>query len=354
MTFVSHARNFEDVLLWRALHHVEEGFYVDVGAGWPTGQSVTRAFYDRGWRGINVEPDPSLHALLLRDRPRDRNVLLAVDERPGRRPMVFFGDTGQSTLHGDVAARHVKDGRPHEVRDVEVTTLAALWAQYVPVGRSVHFLKVDVEDLDGPVLRGQDWSRNRPWIVVTEATIPPSRYERLPACSSTLLESRYVPAWADRHVRFFVAEEHAASLLPALRHAPGFSDDFVPAGQRRAEEGRARAEEQAARERRLAAEAVERSVRADARSAESSAHARAAEERAEQAERRVREGWVRVADAEARARDAEARADEACRRAREAERLGEEKARALAQLERSLACRLTKPLRALLRRRSLR
>ena len=32
------------------------GFYVDVGAGHPTEDSVTRHFYDLGWRGINVEP----------------------------------------------------------------------------------------------------------------------------------------------------------------------------------------------------------------------------------------------------------------------------------------------------------
>lgn len=32
MTFVSYAQNFEDVMLYRALKHVEKGFYIDVGA----------------------------------------------------------------------------------------------------------------------------------------------------------------------------------------------------------------------------------------------------------------------------------------------------------------------------------
>ena len=56
VTFVSYAQNFEDVMLWRALRHVESGFYIDVGAAHPDDYSVTRAFYDRGWSGINVEP----------------------------------------------------------------------------------------------------------------------------------------------------------------------------------------------------------------------------------------------------------------------------------------------------------
>jgi hypothetical protein len=35
MTFVSYAQNYEDVMLFRALKHVKQGFYVDVSAGDP-------------------------------------------------------------------------------------------------------------------------------------------------------------------------------------------------------------------------------------------------------------------------------------------------------------------------------
>ena len=44
MPFVSHAQNFEDVMLWRALGDVKQGFYVDVGAADPVDMSVTKAF----------------------------------------------------------------------------------------------------------------------------------------------------------------------------------------------------------------------------------------------------------------------------------------------------------------------
>ena len=54
--FVSHAQNFEDVMLHRALRHVTKGFYVDIGADHPTDLSVTKAFYDRNWRGIGLIP----------------------------------------------------------------------------------------------------------------------------------------------------------------------------------------------------------------------------------------------------------------------------------------------------------
>ena len=57
MSFVSYAQNFEDVLLHRVFGGQETGFYVDVGAYHPVDGSVTKAFYDLGWSGINLEPE---------------------------------------------------------------------------------------------------------------------------------------------------------------------------------------------------------------------------------------------------------------------------------------------------------
>jgi hypothetical protein len=41
-------------MLWRALQQVESGFYIDVGANDPVVDSVTQAFYQRGWERIVV------------------------------------------------------------------------------------------------------------------------------------------------------------------------------------------------------------------------------------------------------------------------------------------------------------
>lgn len=68
MTVRTYAQNFEDVLLWRALRHVPEGRYVDVGAGHPELHSVTKLFYDAGWSGINIEPVPELAHALAKQR----------------------------------------------------------------------------------------------------------------------------------------------------------------------------------------------------------------------------------------------------------------------------------------------
>ena len=57
MPINSYAQNFEDVMLFRALGHVKKGFYLDIGAGEPEIDSVTKLFYSLGWTGVNVEPN---------------------------------------------------------------------------------------------------------------------------------------------------------------------------------------------------------------------------------------------------------------------------------------------------------
>ncbi len=55
MTFVSYAKNFEDFMLWRALGHIRNGFYMDIGAKDSVVKSVSHAFSEQGWHGVHYE-----------------------------------------------------------------------------------------------------------------------------------------------------------------------------------------------------------------------------------------------------------------------------------------------------------
>src|SRR5579859_3557422 len=103
MTFVSYAQNYEDVLLHRALKHVVRGFYVDVGAQHPVNESVTKAFYERGWHGINIEPMAAWFTLLESDRPHDINLNVAVTDQFGDLVMFEVEGTGLSTTNEELA-----------------------------------------------------------------------------------------------------------------------------------------------------------------------------------------------------------------------------------------------------------
>lgn len=226
MTNTSYAQNFEDVMLWRALKNIESGFYIDIGAWSPELHSVTRLFYDHGWRGINVEPNPAFCDQLKKCRSRDVNLQIAVSDYEGSVEMNFLSGSGLNTLCDITAERHVQAGLSLMKQKVHVTTLAKLWSQYVLAGQCVHFLKVDVERLEEAVLRSNDWKNNRPWIVVVEATLPMSPIECYADWEPILIAADYVFAYADGLNRFYVANEHP-ELLKSFKFPPNVFDNFI-------------------------------------------------------------------------------------------------------------------------------
>jgi FkbM family methyltransferase len=230
MTFLSYAQNFEDVMLWRALKHIKNGFYIDIGAAWPSEDSVTKAFYDRGWRGINIEPNPVLITRLNLERPDDVNLQLAVGDKPGVLQMSLISGTGLSTLESIIAEKHAKNGYAIEQTEVEIKTLVSICASQVALNQPIHFLKVDVEGFEEKVLAGHDWGLYRPWIVVVEATLPMSQIQSYESWEHFLLAASYTFAYCDGLNRFYVANEHS-ELLPAFSYPPNVFDEFIQANQ---------------------------------------------------------------------------------------------------------------------------
>jgi FkbM family methyltransferase len=232
MSFISYAQNGEDVMLWRALGHVEGGFYIDVGANHPDDDSVTRAFYDRGWHGINIEPLPGHHAQLLQRRPRDINLRVAAGSANGAVDLYDTPVRGLATASPEVAARHGEGGLPVASLRVPLCRLDDLCAQHAPT--DIHFLKVDVEGYEGEVLAGMDFRRFRPWIVVVEATLPNSR-EVSAGWEPSLLAAGYQRVWFDGLNRYYVADEHP-ELHAAFDAPPNVFDDYIPVERLRLQE----------------------------------------------------------------------------------------------------------------------
>ena len=228
MTFTSYAQKFEDVTLWRALRDVEAGFYVDVGAWDPDLDSVTRAFSERGWHGVNVEPLPSRHAALQARRPRDVNLLAALGAAPGTAELFDVEANGLSTLNPALAAS-ATEVHGYEVvrRTVQVSTLAEVCEAHVP--GPVHFLKVDCEGAERAVLEGADFTRWRPWVVLVEALDPCTLQPNYAAWEDLLLAAGYRFVWFDALNRFYVAEEHHERLAPRVALPPNVFDNFVRA-----------------------------------------------------------------------------------------------------------------------------
>ncbi|CAM4211483.1 FkbM family methyltransferase [Bordetella muralis] len=225
MSFISYAQNYEDVMLRRVLKSVSRGFYVDIGAAWPDEHSVTKAFYDQGWSGINVEPNPKFHAALVSARPRDINLRVAIGEHSGEAVMNIIDGTGLSSVDDGIVQGHIEAGWNPDRQTVKMERLVDILETHVPAGQDIHFLKVDVEGLEEQALRGNDWRKFRPWVVLVEATLPMSQTPSYEQWEPILLDAGYLFSYADGLNRFYVAEEQAA-LRGAFAYPPNVFDDF--------------------------------------------------------------------------------------------------------------------------------
>lgn len=162
---ISYSQLGEDIALFHLLNGRKNGFYVDVGAYHPYALSNTYFFYSRGWRGLNIEPNPEGCSELDRCRKRDINLNIAVSSVSGE---VDFTCDGVFSGIDDIT--HLYKGRNANAIHIRVKTLPLrqVFDQWLPPNQPIDFMSVDCEGHDLTVLKSNDWSRFRPEYVLVE------------------------------------------------------------------------------------------------------------------------------------------------------------------------------------------
>ncbi len=135
-----------------------EGVYLEVGAWRPQEQSNSWQFYERGWRGVLVEPIPQAWPALLANRVGDCLYPFALSSKPGYGKIWANGPT--SSLR--------PDQNPVDTCQVvvETRTLAQLVAEYSLY--KIDLCTIDVEGWEDSVFAGCDWDTFRPQVLMVE------------------------------------------------------------------------------------------------------------------------------------------------------------------------------------------
>ena len=228
------SQNFEDVILRRCFKDVEDGFYIDVGAQREEADSVTKHFYLSGWTGVNIEPVDEYFQELVKGRPRDVNLKTAVGDVQGVAFLQVAKGSGLSSFLEENAQLARDRGFQVESTPCNVTTLSAILDNIEDLPNKIHFLKIDVEGYELKVLKGLDFSRYRPLVILAEVTRPNTwqPHQDLSTIEELLAGFSYQSAYFDGLNQWWVAEEVGSDLKSAFSRPVGIHDGYGPSAFR--------------------------------------------------------------------------------------------------------------------------
>ena len=218
--FESFSQYYEDFILYVMLFDIKNGFYIDVGAYDPDKVSVTKAFYLRGWNGINIEPLPNQFKLFEKERPKDINLQMVIGNNEGN--VTFYVDGQCSTVQKKYAKRN-------ESINIKMDTMSNICKKYVPEGKEVDFCKIDVEGNERDVLLGYDFDNYKPKVFCVESTIPLSFKPNYQLWEEILIKNGFTFVYERGVNRYYVNKKFS----DILNRANNIRDYFRKAHVRR-------------------------------------------------------------------------------------------------------------------------
>ena len=196
LNFTSFSQCYEDLVLFILLFDIKNGFYIDVGAYHPSKLSVTKAFYLRGWAGINIEPQPKKIKLFEEFRPNDINLQIAVGENEGN--TTFYVKGSGSTIN----PKYSRGAR--DIINLKIDKMSNICRKYVPREKKIDFCKIDVEGSERGVLLGYDFVNYRPKVFCIESVVPFGSKSTNHLWEDILINNGFTFAFQESINRFYV------------------------------------------------------------------------------------------------------------------------------------------------------
>ena len=195
---ISYAKEYEDIILQTLLYNVENGHYIDIGAGDPFHENVTHLFYNQGWNGVNIEPLTEPYIKLKNQRERDTNLCVGIGEKHCIKSL--YQNENNSSFE------EIKNASPCKK---EMYTLSEIYRVFCTEFEDIHFCHINTNGYEADVLRGIDnWGIFRPWVYAVKATLEGTNIPSYSDWEYMLLDQGYFLAYAYGRIRYYVANEH--------------------------------------------------------------------------------------------------------------------------------------------------
>lgn len=156
---VIHSQDGEELYLKDKFANVQIGRYVDVGACHPIRFNNTLWAYEKGWRGINIEPNPDYVSLYKYLRANDININCGIANKKDVLKYYQFDEPCFNTFD-ERRANHLEQELNIKVRKIEEVPVVTLKSIFEENRISyVDFIDIDVEERELDVLESIDFDK---------------------------------------------------------------------------------------------------------------------------------------------------------------------------------------------------
>jgi len=164
----TYAGEGEDLILEKLLYRKKEGFYVDVGCYHPIVGSNTYKFFKKGWKGINIDPNPSTIAKFNKFRKKDVNLNYGISKNGQTLTYYMFEESAINSFSKTFYEDRLQHGEKFiGTKQIPTITLKEVFDQHLGE-QQIDVLDIDAEGYDMEVLLSNDWTKYKPTIILVE------------------------------------------------------------------------------------------------------------------------------------------------------------------------------------------
>jgi FkbM family methyltransferase len=210
---LSYSQNGEDIIIGSVLKRLRRGSvtYLDIGAHSARELSNTYSLYKNGFRGVCVEPNPTLCQAFARERKGDVCLNVGISINGAKSADYYMFANSMLNTFSKEQALHLTAHTAHKSyckRHIPLMSINEVLEKHF--SSSPTLISIDTEGSDLAILQSMDFSRWQPDIFCIETiTYPEEKAERKISDIITFMDSKGYFFYADTYINTIVVNKIA-------------------------------------------------------------------------------------------------------------------------------------------------